>query len=47
LPLVFESQRPVAIVFDFVEPIAFWQLLDWKSIHRFNEREAALNAYFH
>jgi hypothetical protein len=25
---------PITIVFDFVEPIAFWQLLDWKSIHR-------------
>jgi hypothetical protein len=33
-----ENQRPIAIVFDFVEPIAFRQLLDRKCLHRFNER---------
>jgi len=39
---VLESQSPIAIVFDFVEPIALGQLLDQECLHRFNERKAHL-----
>ena len=44
---VLEGQRPVSIEFDFVEPVALWQLLDRKRLHRFNERETSSSAFCH
>jgi hypothetical protein len=44
---VLERQGPIAVVFDFVEPIAFWQLIDRECLHRFNEREASYSGFFH
>jgi len=44
---VFESQCPVPIVFDFVEPVAFRQLLNRSRLHRFNERETSSSVLFH
>src|SRR5262245_16213434 len=43
---ILESQGPVAVEFDFVEPIALGELLDRERFHRFNKRKAHLGAYF-